>query len=67
MNKYTVTFTQYWSYEVEAPNEDDAFDKAEELFERDMHQAVAHTWWDESEVECVEHGDEDEDSDDEDE
>lgn len=64
MNKYNITFTQYYSYEVEAHNEDDAFNEAEELFERDMRQPVARTWWDESEVECVERGDEDENADD---
>lgn len=64
MNKYVVTLSQIYSYEVEAHNEDDAFDEAERLFENEMCQAVARTWWDESEVECVEHGDEDEDSDD---
>ena len=61
MNKYTVTFTQYWSYEVAAHNEDDAFNEADELFERDMRYPVASLWYDEWNIECTERGTEDED------
>lgn len=50
MKKYTVTFTQYSSYEVEADNEDDAVAVAEDLFDGEMRSPVANTFYDEVEV-----------------
>lgn len=52
MNKYTVTFIKYYTYEVEADNEDEAIDLAfEENFYRDMHSPIADCTYDEVEVE----------------
>lgn len=50
MKKYNVTFTQYFSYEVEADNEDDAVAVAEDLFDGEMRSPVANTLYDEVEV-----------------
>lgn len=50
MKKYTVTFTQYSSYEVEADNEDDAVAVAEDLFETEMRDPIANTFYDEVDV-----------------
>lgn len=61
MNKYMVTFTQYNDYEVEAHNEDAAFDKAYEEFRVDMSRPIARTWYDNIEVECTRYGDDEED------
>jgi len=53
MKEYRVRFTQYYSYLVEAENEDEAFEIAEGLFEGDMRVPVANTVWDDVEVnEC---------------
>lgn len=49
---YTVTFTQYHTYEVEAEDDCEAENKAYERFRNDMCNPVAHTWYDEVEVEC---------------
>lgn len=52
--KYNVTFTQYYSYMVEAKNEEEAEDLAREMFYRDMRTPVARTWEDELDIEEVE-------------
>lgn len=49
---YTVTFSQYHTYSVEADNESDAFDKAHDEFKTDMRRSVANTWYDEVCVDC---------------
>lgn len=54
---YTVTFTQYHTYDVEADNDYEAESKAYEEFRSDMCSPVGHTWYDDVEIEC----DEDED------
>lgn len=56
-----VTFTQYYTYEVEVSDElynDDLFEAEEEAislasetFERDMREPVARTYYDEVEIE----------------
>lgn len=61
MAKYNVNFIQYWSYTVEAQDEDEAFDLAHEEFVSDMRTPVACTIYDDCEIECIE---EDEDEDD---
>ena len=57
--KYTVTFVQYHTYEVEAKNESDAEVKAHKKFYSDMCRPIVNTYYDEVEIECEE-GDEDE-------
>ena len=47
---YTVTFTQYWQYEVEAKTTEEAQDLAYEHFKRDMYRPIAITTYDEVEV-----------------
>ena len=54
MPKYAVTFAQYWEYEVEADNEDEAFDNAYHEFVSEMLYPVANTNYDEYLVEEVE-------------
>lgn len=48
--KYLVTFEKYYTYEVEANNEDEAFDNAYEDFRCDMRYPVADTSYDSVEV-----------------
>ena len=48
---YTVTFIQYHTYEVEATDDCDAERKAHERFRNDMLSPVAHTWYDDVEIE----------------
>lgn len=48
--KYTVTFTQYWCYDVEAKTTEEAQDLAREHFLRDMYRPIAITSYDEVEV-----------------
>lgn len=54
MKNYTVTFTLYYTYEVEADNEDEAFDNAYEEFCSDMRYPVASTSYDFVDIECAE-------------
>ena len=60
MKSYTVTFTQYHTYEVEAEDEWEARDKAHREFESDMYSPIANPFYDEVEVECDEEDEEDE-------
>lgn len=53
MAKYNVCFTQYWVYEVEAEDEDTAFDLALEDFHYEMRRPIAHTHYDDVEIEEV--------------
>lgn len=50
MPKFKVWFTQYYCYEVEAEDEDVAFDLAYEDFDTEMHRPIARTYYDEAEV-----------------
>lgn len=50
MNKYQVCFTKYYIYEVEADNDDEAIDIAEEAFRANMRSPIADCTYDE--VEC---------------
>lgn len=52
--KFEVTFTQYYTYEVEAKSEDEAVSKAYRQFESDMLNPVANTAYDDVDVEEVE-------------
>ena len=54
MSKYKVWFTQYYSYEVEAEDEDTAIDLAYEDFETEMRRPIANTCYDEVEIEGIE-------------
>ena len=49
--KYEVTFTRYHSYDIEADNEDEAIELAEEEFESDMRSPIADCYYDE--VDCL--------------
>ena len=51
---YTVTFTKYYSYDIEAASESEAEDKAYQKFRSDMCRPVASTWYDEVEIEYEE-------------
>ena len=44
--KATICFTQYHTYEVEGKDEDDCLDKAEEMFDNEMKEPIARTWYD---------------------
>lgn len=59
MPNFQVTFTQNWVYDVEADTEEEAYDKAYREFLSEMSRSIAHTQYDEVEVECT-----DEESDD---
>lgn len=49
--KWKVRFVQVYDYlDIEAKDEDEAFDKAKEEFNRDMHYPVARTMYDDWEV-----------------
>ena len=50
--KYTVTFVQYYTYKIEADDEDEAFDEAYDEFTSDMRRPIARIWYDDIEVEC---------------
>ena len=56
--KYEVTFYQSLTIEVEAANEDDAFNKALPRFKSEMRRSIARTDYDDCDVELI---DEDED------
>lgn len=51
--KYEVTFYQSVTIEVEAADEDDAFNKALPEFESEMRRPVARTDYDDYEVEPI--------------
>ena len=52
--QYVVTFTQYSNYDVEAKTESEAIDEAYKLFNREAYYPVAHTHYDEVDVEEIE-------------
>ena len=54
MKTYTVTFTQYHTYEVNAEDEKDTKNKAYREFRNDMYSPIANPFYDEVEVECDE-------------
>lgn len=49
--KYAVTFVQYHIYEVEANDENEAEDLAQEIFYSDMRQPIAACWHDDVMIE----------------
>lgn len=51
MNKYTVTFVQYYDYEVDANNMQDAKVKAHRQFIDDVSSPIANSGYDEVIVE----------------
>ena len=51
---YTVTFVKYYTYNVCADDEDEAFKKAYEEYIREMYYPAADTWYDDVKVECDE-------------
>ena len=51
---YTVTFTKYYSYDIDATSESEAEDEAYQQFCSDMRRPVASTWYDEVDIECEE-------------
>ena len=57
--KYTVRFEQYYTYEVEASSEDEAFDKAHKEFVSEMCYPVANTLYDSWDIECEDEDEED--------
>mgnify|MGYP000647516897 FL=1 len=54
MKKYSVTFTTYEEYEVEAENETEAFRIAEDELRSDRCRPIADTHYDESDIEEIE-------------
>lgn len=56
---YKVTFIQYYTYNVYANDEEDAFNEAYKEFQREMYYPSANTWYDDVEIECKEEDDED--------
>lgn len=53
MKKYSVTFTTYEEYEIEAENENEAKQKAIEELEYDRYTPIADTHYDEIDVEEI--------------
>lgn len=51
---YKVTFVQYYTYNVYANDEEDAFNEAYKEFQREMYYPSANTWYDDVEIECEE-------------
>lgn len=47
---YNVTYTQYWTYFVDATTVDDAESLAYRKFEADMLRPIAHTDYDDVEI-----------------
>lgn len=58
---YTVTFTQYYEFEVEAKTVEEAEEKGEERFRDLMLRPIARTDYDECEIDPYEDDDCDED------
>ena len=58
MKNYVVTFTQYYTYQVEANNEQDAENNAYNLFKQEMYYPVANTSYDKLEIECLDEDEE---------
>ena len=56
---YKVTFTQLYTYKVEADNEDEAFNKAHKEFVSEMCYPVANTLYDYLDIECEDEDEED--------
>ena len=54
MPKFKVWFTQYYSYEVEAEDEDVAIGLALDDFHSEMCRPIARTYYDDCEVEEIE-------------
>ena len=48
--KYGVTFIQYYQYEVEAENEDEAMNLDEKEFYNDTHRPIANTTMTQTEI-----------------
>ena len=59
MKNYVVTFTQYYTYQVEADNEQEAEDIAYNNFKSEMRRPIANTSYDEVEIECLDEDEED--------
>ena len=55
--RYTVTFTQYYGYDVEAENGEEAKDKAYKEFVSDMTNPSANVEYDEVDIEEAEEDD----------
>lgn len=53
MKRYCVTFTQNWSYTVEAESEDEAEALAYKEFQSEMRRSVSNTCYDYYETECL--------------
>ena len=53
MANWKVTFTTYEEYEVEAETEEEAFELAQKKLANDRCRPPASTWYDESEIECL--------------
>jgi hypothetical protein len=49
---YKVTFTQNYTYEVDASNEDEALNKAYKDFVREMCYSLPNTLYDYWDIEC---------------
>lgn len=54
MAKYRVLFTQYYSYNVDAEDEQTAIDLAYDEFHSDMCCPIANTCYDDVEIEEIE-------------
>ena len=48
--KATIRISQCYIYKVEGEDEDDCLDKAEEMFDNEMREPIARTWYDEIEI-----------------
>ena len=53
MKKYHVIFTEYYEFEVEAEDEDEAYEIGFGDYECEKRCSIAHTCYDEVEIECL--------------
>ena len=57
MKKYRVMFTEHYEFEVEAENEDEAYEIGFGDCQCEKNCSIAHTNYDEVEVECLDEED----------
>lgn len=57
--KYRVKFFQCYEYDIEADNEDEAIENAEEEFKADMCSPIVNTVWDSMECWTIDENDND--------
>lgn len=57
MKKYRIVFTEYYDFEVEAENEDEAYEIGYDMYGTVKRCPIANLCYDEVEVECLDEED----------